>query len=63
MAQALVFSDKGVCLPSAKALEEQLKRLLGSSIAVVQVDGEYLRTQKWEDKTVVLAMGGGVCSE
>jgi len=40
-----------------------LKRLLGPSIVVVQVDGEYLRTQKWEDKTVVLAMGGGICSE
>ncbi|HEX4839360.1 MAG TPA: BPL-N domain-containing protein [Rhabdochlamydiaceae bacterium] len=63
MVQALVYSDKGVCLPSAKALEEQLKRLLGPTIAVIQVDGEYLRTQKWEDKTVVLAMGGGVCSE
>jgi biotin--protein ligase len=63
MCQALVFSDKGVCLPSAKALKKQLKTLLGPSISVFEVDGEYLRTQKWEDKTVVLAMGGGICSE
>jgi biotin--protein ligase len=61
MSQALVYVDQGVCIPSAKALEGQLKALLDPSIAVFEVDGEYLRTQNWEEKTVVLAMGGGSC--
>jgi biotin--protein ligase len=61
MSQALVYADQGVCLPSAKALEGQLKALLDPSIAVFRVDGAYLRTTDWEAKTVVLAMGGGSC--
>ncbi len=59
--QALIYADKGVCLPSANALEEQLKALLDPSISVLKVDGEYLRTKSWEAKTVVLVMGGGSC--
>jgi len=59
--QALVYADKGVCLPSADALEGQLKALLDPSVEVFKVDGEYLRTKPWEDKTVVLVMGGGSC--
>ncbi len=62
MSQALVYADQGICLPSANALEGQLKSLLDPSISVLKVNGEYLRTSDWEDETVVLAMGGGRCS-
>jgi biotin--protein ligase len=57
--QALVYADQGS--PSAAALEKQLKLLLDPSISVVKVNGEYLRTEAWEDKTAVLVMGGGSC--
>ena len=63
MTQALVYVDKGVCVPSANALAEQLRSLLDPSVSVINVDAHYLRTEAWEDKTVVLAMGGGICSE
>jgi biotin--protein ligase len=59
--QALVYSGQGACGPSVTALKKQLKLLLDPSISVVKVDGEYLRTKAWEDKTVVLVMGGGSC--
>jgi len=59
--QALVYAGQGVCGPSATALKKQLKALLDPSISVVKVDGEYLRTKDWEDKTAVLVMGGGSC--
>ncbi|HEY5259767.1 MAG TPA: BPL-N domain-containing protein [Rhabdochlamydiaceae bacterium] len=61
MSQALVYADQGVCLPSAAALERQLKSLLDPSVSVLKVDGAYLRTKAWEDKTAVLVMGGGSC--
>jgi biotin--protein ligase len=61
--QALVYADKGVCHPSANALERQLKALLDPSVKVCKVDGEYLRSQPWEEKTVVLVMGGGSCQQ
>jgi biotin--protein ligase len=60
--QALVYADKGVCLPSADALVEQLRSLLDPSVSVFKVGAHYLRTESWEDKTSVLAMGGGSCS-
>lgn len=63
MTQALVYMDKGVCLPSALALAEQLRSLLDPSVSVLKVDAHYLRTECWEDKTVVLGMGGGICSQ
>lgn len=63
MSQALIFADKGVCLPSADALSHQLRSFLDPSISVLKVDGEYLRTKTWEDKTVVLVMGGGSCRD
>jgi biotin--protein ligase len=59
--QALVYADQGVCGPSASALKKQLKALLDPSISVVKVNGEYLRTKAWEEKTIVLVMGGGSC--
>ena len=58
-----MYVDKGVCLPSAHALAEQLRSLLDPSISVLKVDAHYLRTEAWEDQTVVLAMGGGICSQ
>jgi len=60
-ALALVYAGQGVCGPSASALKKQLKAILDPSISVVKVDGEYLRTKDWEDKTAVLVMGGGSC--
>lgn len=63
MSQALIYADKGVCLPSADALANQLRALLDPSISVLKVDGEYLRTKTWEDKTAVLVMGGGSCRD
>lgn len=63
MSQALVYADKGVCVPSADALAGQLKLLLDPSVVIRKVDGEYLRRSNWEDKTVVLAMGGGSCRQ
>lgn len=62
MSQALVYRDKGVCGQSADALADQLRSLLDPSVAVMQVGAEYLRREFWEDKTVALAMGGGICS-
>ncbi len=59
---ALIYAGQGACRPSVSALKKQLKALLDPSISVVKIDGEYLRTKDWEDKTVVLVMGGGSCS-
>jgi biotin--protein ligase len=59
--QALIYADKGVCLPSADALVRQLKLLLDPSVSVFKVDSHYLRTEDWEDRTAVLVMGGGSC--
>ncbi len=60
--QALVYADEGVCLHSANAIVEQLKDLLHPSISVLKIDSHYLKREAWEDKTVVLVMGGGRCS-
>ncbi|MBS0649193.1 MAG: hypothetical protein JSS10_08230 [Verrucomicrobia bacterium] len=62
MTQALVYLDEGVCRQSAEALALQLEEFLDPSIAVIQVDSSYLQLEAWEDRTVVLVMGGGVCS-
>jgi biotin--protein ligase len=62
MSQALVYLDEGVCRQSAHALVEQLEDILDPSISVLKVDSAYLKTESWEDKTVVVVMGGGVCS-
>ena len=61
--QALVYFDVGVSEMSADALVAQLQSLLDPSILVRKVDSTYLIAESWEDKTVVLAIGGGSCSE
>jgi biotin---protein ligase len=63
MTQALVYVDQGVCQPSAEAVRKELQSLLGPSIAVLKVGSNYLKDEKWEDKTVVLALGGGTCRQ
>jgi biotin--protein ligase len=62
MSQALVYLDEGVCRQSAEALAQQLEEILDPSIAVIKVDSFYLKTEAWENRTVALVMGGGVCS-
>jgi biotin---protein ligase len=61
--QVLIFKDKGVNKHSVKALKSQLQEILDRSISIQKVDGAYLRTQPWENKTIALFMGGGVCKE
>ncbi len=61
--QALVYFDEGVSYQSADALVAQLESLLAGDIVVKKVDSLYLSTESWEDKTIVLAMGGGVCTQ
>lgn len=62
MSQALVYLDDGVCRESAHALAQQLEKTLDPSISVRKVDSAYLKTEYWKEKTLVLVMGGGVCS-
>lgn len=61
--QALVYYDRGASEQSADALVKSLKTLLDPSILVKKVDSTYLKTSSWEGRTVVLAMGGGICSQ
>ncbi|MBS3904010.1 MAG: hypothetical protein KGZ39_01620 [Simkania sp.] len=61
--QALIYDDVGVDRPSVEAIAQQLRRILDSSIVIKRVDGIHLATQSWEDRTVVLILGGGVCKE
>ena len=60
--QALVYEDEGVSFSSAEALVQQLQNILGPSITVKKVNSAYLANEPWEDKTDVVAMGGGKCS-
>lgn len=62
MTQALVYMDEGVCRQSADALVGQLEALLDPSITVIKVDSHYLKAELWEDKTIALVIGGGICS-
>ncbi len=61
--QALIFHDKGVNEQSVLALEHQLKEILDPKVVINKVDAKYLATQAWEERTVVLVMGAGICSE
>ncbi len=61
MSMALVYVDQGVCLPSAEALVKQLTSLLDPAVAVLKVDGQYVKSQPWQDKAIVFVMGGGNC--
>lgn len=61
--QALVYDDEGVDQPSTDALVKQLRSILDQSIKVKKVNSTYLITNSWENKTIVLIMGGGVCSK
>lgn len=60
--QALVFFEEGVGKASSLAICAQLTRVLHESIHVKMVDSKYLLSEAWESRTVVLAMGGGVCT-
>ncbi len=59
---ALVYDDEGTSSCSAYALVSQLKKLLDSRVNICKVGSAYLREKQWENKTVLLVMGGGVCS-
>lgn len=59
---ALVYFDEGVCAQSADALVFQFKSTLSPEISVEKVNSHFLSMENWEGRTVVLAMGGGVCS-
>ncbi len=61
--QVLIYRDEGVNLQSADALAGQLRAILDQAISIQQVDSLYLNTEPWEDKTIALVMGGGVCGE
>ncbi|HSW86719.1 MAG TPA: BPL-N domain-containing protein, partial [Rhabdochlamydiaceae bacterium] len=59
--QVLIFDDDGVNKESVEAIHSQLQDILDRSISIYKVDGNYLRTQPWEEKTISLFMGGGIC--
>jgi glutamine amidotransferase-like uncharacterized protein len=61
--QVLIYDDLGVNAHSARALFETLKELLDPSIFIRKVDSHFLVNASWENKTVALVMGGGICRQ
>jgi glutamine amidotransferase-like uncharacterized protein len=61
--KALVYFDEGCCYPSAIALCHQLKQILDPKVEVEKIDSSTLRKGDWKKNAVLLAMGGGECSQ
>ncbi len=60
--QALIYEDVGVWSTSVDAIHAQLKQLLDPGIVIRRVNADYLASQPWQDRTIVLIMGSGTCS-
>lgn len=60
--QILIYAGEGAATMNVKALTEQFRTLVGSSILIREVSSRYIKTENWEKNTVALVMGGGDCS-